>query len=206
MFGRTVFILIAGGLLLALTAQAVNADQNIVINKDYQMAGKNVIVHFIEINITSYPMGNVFPSDETKASDWVHIVYQFQNIGDSNQKGFVQPTMISTDDKRFIYRDYTGEDVLPHTTTDPAFVEIPVPAGTKIKQIVFTEGFTEHVFEIPDVPAPTPTPVASASARPSATPAPNGNVAGCLPFVPFAMAGGIAAAGMVINRCGIRRK
>ena len=206
MLGRMVALLIAGGLLLTLVVQASCA-ADIIINRDYQMASKNIIVRFILINITDYPMGNVYPPENAGEIQWVRLVYQFQNVGDVSQRGYVQPNVVGSDDKVYTYRDYTGQDVLPHTTTDPAFVEIPMPEGVGIRQVVFVEGFTEHVFEVPEMPVPTPTPVPSATTPATATPAlPSTDITGCLPYIPFAMAGGIAAAGMVINRTGIRKR
>jgi hypothetical protein len=205
MFGRMAFM--AGALLLLLTwaAPAVLADQEIQLNDQYQMAGKNIIVHLYLINISDNPMGNIYAPDYPNTK-WVRLVYGFENLGDTREKGFIQPTFIDSEGSRYQNFDYTGENVLPHTTAGPFFVEIPVPKTVTLAKVIFVEGFNQYEFDIPRV-ATTPTPEPSATPGPNASATPGGfNWRDCLPLIPFAMAGGIAGVGIVINRCGLNNR
>lgn len=205
MLGRMAIMAGAVFLLLAWAAPAAIAGQDIVLNDQYQMTGKNVIVHLIELNMSDSPMGNVYAPNYPNTL-WVRLVYTFENFGDNNEKGFIQPTLIGSDNAQFQNSDYTGENILPHTTAGPFFVEMPVPKGTVLVRLICVEGFDQHEFIIPP-PTATSTPGPSATSRASATPAPAGNNwAGCLPLIPFAMVGGIAGVGIVINRCGLNKK
>jgi hypothetical protein len=192
-------------LLLAWAAPAAIAGQNIVLNDHYQMTGKNVIVHLIELNMSDSPMGNVYAPDYPNTL-WVRLVYTFENFGDNNEKGFIQPILIGSDNAQFQNSEYTGQSILPHTTAGPFFIEIPVPKDTVLVKLICVEGFDQHEFNIPAATA-SPTPGPSATATASATPAPEGNSwGGCLPLIPFAMAGGVAGMGIVINRCGLKKR
>jgi hypothetical protein len=204
MFGR--MALMAGALILLLTwtAPAVLADQDILLYEQYQMAGKNIIVHLIELNISDTPMGNVYAPDFPNTK-WVRLVYTFENLGDTPDKGFIRPTFIDTEGNPYQNFDYTGENVLPHTTAGPFFVEIPVPQHVTLTKIIFVEGFNQHEFDIPQVTT-TPTPGPATTTAPTATARPGSfNWRDCLPLIPFAMAGGIAGVGIVINRCGLKK-
>jgi hypothetical protein len=204
MLGRTAIIAGALFILLASIAPVVTG-QNIVLGDQYQMAGKNIIVHLIELNISDSPMGNIFSPDYPNTM-WVRLVYTFENTGDTKDKGYIQPIYVDSDGNLYQnFNDYTGENVLPHTTAGPFFVEVPFPKNTRLDKVICTEGFTQHEFDIPWTIAATPTPSASPTA--SATPAPGGvKWADCLPLIPFAMAGGVAGVGIVINRSGIKKQ
>jgi hypothetical protein len=205
MLGRMAIIAGAVFLLLAWTMPFAIASQDIVLNDQYQMTGKNVIVHLIEINMSDSPMGNVYAPDYPNTK-WIRLVYTFENFGDTTDKGFIQPTLIGSDNAQFQSSDYTGQNVLPRTTAGPFFIEIPVPKDTVLVKLICVEGFDQHEFNIPP-PAAPPTPGPSATSTASASPASGGNNwGGCLPLIPFAMVGGIAGIGMVINRCGIRKR
>jgi len=184
------------------------ADQDIPVGQSYQSVTPGITVHFVELNITNEPWNNVLPPPNPQDFEWVHVIYEYENTGDSGIKAYVQPTLVDTAGREYtlVSGDYTGEMVAPHTTTRPLYVEIQVPRGTKVRQVIFVEGFDTHAFDIPDV-ATTPTPTATAGPGPSGpSPTPGSGASGCLPYIPFAMAGGIAAAGMVINRSGLRRR
>jgi hypothetical protein len=205
MLGRTAFMAGALFLLLTWTAPAALADQDIMLNDQYQMAGKNIIVHLIELNISENPMGNVYAPDYPNTK-WVRLVYTFENFGDRQDKGFIKPIFIDTEGNQYQNFDYTGESVLPHTTAGPFFVEIPVHKNTSFKKLIFVEGFEQHEFDVPQVTT-TPAPGPSATPEPSPTATPGGfNWRDCLPLIPFAMTGGIAGVGIVINRSGIRKR
>ncbi len=169
------------------------------------MSGKNIIVHALVINISDSPMGNIYAPDYPNTK-WVRLVYTFENFGDVKDKGFIQPIFIDTEGNQYQNFDYTGENVLPHTTAGPFFVEIPAPKTVTLSKLIFVEGSLQHEFEIPQA-ATTPSPSPSATPVPTATSRPGGfNWQDCLPLIPFAMAGGIAGVGIVINRCGIRKR
>ncbi len=137
---------------------------------------------------------------------YYQIVYQFENTGDTQDRGYIQPIFMDNNNYQSKYLDYTSQSVLPHTTTDPNFIEMPVPKNIVITKIIFIEGFNNHTLELQQPKASTtPTPTATPTA--TATPAPSTNNWGdCLPLIPFAMAGGIAGVGIVINRCVIRKR
>lgn len=205
MLGRMAIMAGAVFLLLAWAAPVAITDQDIMLNDQYQMSGKNIIVHLIELNISNSPMGNVYAPDYPNTR-WVRLVYTFENFGDKQDKGFIKPIFIDTEGNQYQNFDYTGENVLPHTTAGQFFVEIPVPKNTTFNKLIFVEGFVQHEFEVPQV-ATTPTPGPSTTPAPSASATPGGfNWRDCLPLIPFAMAGGIAGVGIVINRCGIRKR
>jgi hypothetical protein len=203
MLGRMAIIAGALVVFLAAAAPAMGASQNLLQNQQYHMFGNNVIVHIVAVNVVDVPMSNIFPQPDAK---YYQIVYQFENTGDKQDRGYIQPIFIDTDNGQYRYLDYTSQNVLPHSTTDPNFIEMPVPKNVVISKIIFIEGFNNHTLELqrpvasttPATPSPTPTA--------TATPAPGGNSWGdCLPLIPFAMAGGIAGVGIVINRCGLRK-
>jgi hypothetical protein len=192
-------------LLLAGAAPTVLAGQDIVLNDQYQMVGKNIIVHLIELNITDYPMGNIYAPDYPNTK-WVRLVYTFENFGDKQDKGHIKPIFIDSEGNQYQNFDYTGENVLPHTTAGPFFVEVPVPKNTVLVRLIFQEGFEQHEFDIPQASS-SPTPGPSATTATSPTPDPFGySWSECLPLIPFAMAGGVAGVGIVINRCGVKKR
>jgi hypothetical protein len=190
-------------LLLAWAAPAVYADQTVLSDKQYQMSGKDIIVHIIEVNVVDVPKSNIMPQPD---SQYYQIIYSFENTGDSKDKGFIQPVLIGSDNSQYQNSEYTGQNVLPRTTAGPFFVEIPVPLNTEIVKLVFVEGFEQHEFDLRQATS-SPTPGPSATSAASPTPAPGSYRWGdCLPLIPFAMAGGIAGMGIVINRCGFRNR
>jgi hypothetical protein len=84
-------------------------------------------------------------------------------------------------------------------------VEILVPKDATLVKVIFVEGFTQHEFNIPP-PEISPTPGPTASPAPSATSSGGTKWSECLPLIPFALTGGVAAVGIVINRSGIRKR
>ena len=82
MFGRIAMLLAAATLLAAGMAQVAFADGYIAINDQYQMSGKNIIVHVLGVNISDYPTGNVYPYQYPGQTRWVRIDYTFENPGD----------------------------------------------------------------------------------------------------------------------------
>ncbi|CAJ35180.1 hypothetical protein [Methanocella arvoryzae] len=214
MLGRTTSILIAVFVFLALTAPAATADQNIPLPQTEEFLYKDkqrpVIIHLLVINTTDKPLSNVFPPENSQNLKWVRLFYSYENTGDSQVKAFIKVIFVDSNGNQYQNDndEYTGESVLPHTITDPMFIEVPVPKNAEITQFIIRQGFYETVYQIPRVTA-TPTPSLQITPTAAGTPttdAGNRGFDGCLPFIPFAMAGGLAAAGMVINRGGFRRR
>jgi hypothetical protein len=205
MLGRTAIIAGAVFLLLAGTVPVV-AGENIELNDQYTMADRNIIVRLIELNISDSPMGNIYAPDYPNTM-WVRLVYTFENTGDTKDKGYIQPIYVDTEGNVYQnFNDYTGENVLPHSTAGPFFVEVPFPKNTRLDKVICSEGFTQHEFNIPAASS-SPTPGPSASPTATSIPGPGGvRWADCLPLIPFAMAGGVAGVGIVINRSGVLKR
>ena len=203
MLGRKACLLLAGALLLAWLAPAAYADQTLLSGQQYQMTGRDIIVHIVEVKIVDRPMSNIVPQPNMT---YYQLVYNFENTGDTTDKGFVQPIFVDSNGNPSRYMDYTSETVLPHHTSNNYFLEMPEPKGTVITKIVFVEGFDRHEILIPSTP-PTVTPAGpTGTPPPSATPSSGGSTwRDCLPLIPFAMVFGLAGVGMVINRCGIKK-
>ena len=213
MLGRTAPILIAGFVFLALVAPAATADQNIPLPQTeeflYQDKQRPIIIHLIQVNTTDKPLMNIYPPENSQNLKWVRLVYSYENTGDSQIRAYIKVIFVDRNGNQYqnTNEEYTGEYVLPHTITDPKFVEVAVPKNAEITQFILRQGFYETVYEIPEV-STTPAP-SLAVTPPASTPKPAGGhpgIDGCLPFIPFAMAGGLAATGIVINRSGIRRR
>lgn len=207
-------IILAGTIFLALVAQAAVADQNIQLPQTeeflYHDKQRPVIIHLIQINTTDKPLNNIFPPEDSQNLKWVHLVYSYENTGDSQIRAFIKVLFVDRNGNQYQndMEDYTGEFVLPHTITDPKIIEVAVPRNAVITQFIIKQGFYETIYTIPKA-TPSPTPVDRVTAEATSTPIQGPGKRGfdgCLPFIPFAMAGGIAAAGMVINRSGIRRR
>lgn len=211
MFRRISPVLIAGIVFLALVVQTAGANQNILIplsdNNPYPDKARPILVHLIMINMTDKPLNNINPPEDSQNLKWVHLLYSYENIGDTQIKGYIDVSFRDSNGNEYHNKEYTGESVLPHTNTDPKYVEVAVPRNAVITHFIIRQGFDETVYTIPKV---TATPSHAASATPATSPGPSGSdrrgIDACLPFIPFAMAGGLAATGIVINRSGIRKK
>lgn len=207
-------LIIAGIVFLALVVQTAGANQNIPLPQTgeyaYQDKQRPVIIHLIQINTTENPLNNVNPPEDSQNLKWVHLFYSYENTGDSQIRAFIKVIFVDSNGNQYqnSYDDYTGEYVLPHTNTDPKYVEVAVPRNAEITQFIIRQGFYETVYTIPKVTA-TPS-HAAASATPVTSTGPSGpdgrGIDACLPLIPFAMAGGLAATGIVINRSGIRKR
>lgn len=214
MLRRTIPVIIAGIVVLALATQVAFANQTIPLPQtdEYQYHDKQrpVIIHLLQVNTTEKPLNNINPPENAQNLKWVHLVYTYENTGDNQIRAFIKVIFVDRYGNQYQNDkdDYTGEYVLPHTITDPKYVEVAVPRDAEITQFILTQGFYETTFDIPQNVV-TSTPVTATT--PSATGNPNQGpgkqgFGGCLPFIPFAMAGGLAAAGIVINRSGIKRR
>lgn len=191
-------------MVLAVTAPIVNANYNVLSDQQYKMSDRSVIVHILAVNVVDVPESNIMPQPGMK---YYQIIYQFENTGDTNNKGHIQPIFIDENEEQYADFDVTSENVRPHSTTAKNFIEKPVPINAVITKIIFIEGFESHTFELHPASEPTPTPSATPTSTPSATPTEDGyGWRDCLPLIPFALAGGVAGVGIVINRCGLIRR
>jgi len=203
MFGRKACVLLAGVLFLAWIAPAACADRTVLADQQYQMSGRNVIVHIVAVNVVDRPMSNIIPQSNMT---YYQLVYNFENFGDTPDKGFVQPIFIDTNGNPARYMDYTSETVLSHHTSDNYFIEMPVPKGAVIAKIVFVEGFDKHEFAIPpSLPAAPPAAPMATPSPPASPPPRSTTLSDCLPLIPFALVFGLAGVGVVINRYGIKK-
>ncbi|HMK47051.1 MAG TPA: hypothetical protein VK436_10540 [Methanocella sp.] len=216
MFGHAAVMLIAGITFFALVVAVASAEQNIPLpqtdQNPYHDKVRPILIHLIMINTTSHPLNNINPPENAADLKWMHLFYQYENVGNTQIRGYIKVIFVDSHGNRYqnTNEDYTGEYVLPHTMTNQLYVEIPMPKNADITQFIIQQGFDETVYIIPSV-TPTPSPVATYKITPTPSPSPlapidRSRFNECLPFFPFAMAGGIAALGIIINRSGIRKK
>lgn len=202
MSGRMSLILVLAYMLVGVMAITVMpvayADENITLNQEYMRAGSTIKVHLMEVKITDTPWSNIYPSAAPGVTKWTKLVYTYENYGDKPQKGYLNISFIDADGNEYSVWDYTGDTVMPHSTSEVRFIEVPVPYDAKIVKLKIHQTFDDTYYDIPR---------AIATAEPTSTPVPTPKASdvGCLPYIPMAMAGGIAALGMVINRHRIRR-
>ncbi len=169
------------------------------------MNGKNIDVYLQGILMANEEMSNVNYDVDPNTVYWARLYYQFDNRGDVEDQGFVTPVLIDSRGNQYRYKENepTTQWVKPHTKTGAFWLEIPVPKNATLTEIVFLDGTIDHSFMLSK---PTVTPVAG-TPTPSASPAPGGaSWHDCIPLIPFGMAGGIAAAGIVINRANIPKR
>lgn len=210
MFGRTVILLAAGMLLILMIMPAALADQIIPVNQQYTMNGKSIIVTISEIDIAPDQMNNIHYDVDPSNVVWARIYYSFENTGDTTDQAFLAPVLYDSNGNGYAYDPNhqmpTTTWIKPHfkgsTMSPPA--EIPVPKNATLTQLICHDGTIDHSITLSQ-PSPSPSPV-TGTPTPSPTPAGKSGWHDCIPLIPFAMAGGIAAAGMVINRSGIIKK
>lgn len=202
MLGRMAILLFAGALSLVLASQVAYADQYIPIDEQFTISDRSIVVYLQGMNLASEELSNIHYDVDPSTVYWVRLLYQFENTGDIRDEGFVTPVLIDSNGNQYRFKENepTTQWVKPHFRTGTFFLEIPVQKNATLTEIVFKDGTIDHSFKLTSstvTPAPgTPTP--------SGTPAPGGaSWHDCIPLIPFGMIGGIAAAGIVINRCGI---
>ena len=72
-----------------LVPSALAKDYSVVPNNTYIRTNSNIIVH-LAVNVTDKPMGNVYPSNSPETTQWAHLVFTYENTGDTAQKGDVE--------------------------------------------------------------------------------------------------------------------
>jgi len=198
-------LVLAGAVFLTLATQAAYADQYIPLNERFTMNGKNIDVYILGLNIGSEEKSNIHYDVDSRTVYWVRLDYQYDNFGDVRDQGFVTPVLIDSNGSQYRYKENepTTQWINPHVKTGTFWLEIPVPKNVTLTEIVFLDGTIDHSFKLS---APTVTPAAG-TPTPTGTPTPGGaSWHDCIPLMPFGLAGGIAAAGMVINRTGIAKR
>ncbi len=206
MFGRTAILLFTGALFLALAVPAAYADQYIPLDEKFTMNGKNIDVYLLGLNIGSEERSNIHYNVDPQSVYWVRLDYQYDNFGDNRDEAFVTPVLIDSNGNQYRYNtnEPTTQWVNPHLRTGTFWLEIPVPKNATLTEIVFKDGTIDHSFLLSK---PTVTPAAGTPTPIGPSPTPGGaSWHDCIPLIPFGMAGGLAAVGMVINRTGIKKR
>lgn len=92
----------------------------------------NIIVYLTKLEVSDYPMDNVYTTTPLERIDWIRLWYRYENEGDQTQEGYLKVELI--DDKGNYYPEpdgtYTGDNVGPHSVSSQHFLEIPVSKGS----------------------------------------------------------------------------
>ncbi len=193
--------------VMLIPSALADKDYNVMPNNTYARANTNIIVH-LWVNVTDKPMGNVFPSTSPEATQWAHLVFTYDNTGDTDQKGNVQLDFIDSNGNIYTPTDNSLSDVTvpAHSSTSRIFIEVPVPANVTLSKLHIYQG-TNPAFHIKDqyydlVLIATPTPVpATATPGPTATP-----TTGCLgALLPFALLSSLGVVGITIKKYGLNK-
>jgi hypothetical protein len=170
----------------------------------------NVVVYLTKLEISDYPMGNVYTTTPLERVDWIRLWYRYENQGDQTQEGYLRVELI--DDKGNYYQEpdgtYTGDNVGPHSVSSQHFLEIPVSKGVKIVEINSIQGFENQTFPVPEAgastptaaPTITPTAVPSSAATATAQATDGNNSGNCLPLLPFAILSIVGLSGLAAGR------
>jgi hypothetical protein len=207
--GLLVLMLLIGSLMVVVLVPSALADNdyNVMPNNTYARANTNIIVHLF-VNVTDKPMGNVYPSTSPETTQWAHLVFTYENTGDTDQKGNVQMEFIDSNGNVYAPSDNSISDVTvpAHSSTSTIFIEVPVPGNVTLSKLHIYQG-TNPSFHIKDqyydlVLIATPTPVpATATPGTSAT-----AQTGCLgALLPFALLSSLGVVGVTIKKYGFNK-
>lgn len=206
------------GSLLICTAPAVNADiETIPLDQSINIPHTAIEAHLSYMEIGEDRKSSTKTTTPLERVKWVRLFYKYENHGDTSDTGNLNIQFI--DEKNNAYNldegVYTGENVAPHSNSSLQFVEIPVSKDSNIVTIRIRQGFDYVDIAVPQpgnsastqepVTTPTTTPSSTIAATAKATTQNNGSAGGCLPFLPFAIIGGIGGLGMVVNKYGLKR-
>ncbi len=216
MFGRSPFIIFIGLCFLGViisTAMPALADETYLLDKDFQRSDSNIVIHLIQVNVTDKYMGNVYPSNAPEDTKWAHLVYQYENTGDTQEVGHIQYALIDSKGNVYPFNpnldEYSGVIVAPHSKSDVRWNEIPVPKDTVFTQVHVWEGtnptllLANETYDLTLV-STTPTPVATPNE-------PTSGLSGierfgcCAPLAPFLIIGSLAVAGVYVRGRGIKK-
>lgn len=92
----------------------------------------NIIVYLTKLEVSDYPMGNVYTTTPLERVDWIRLWYRYENEGDQTQEGYLKVELIDSNDNVYEEPDgtYTGDNVGPHSVSSQHFLEIPVSKGS----------------------------------------------------------------------------
>ncbi len=135
-------------LITLMVMPSMASGTTIPINKDF-MDG-DMVIHVLQVNITDYPMGNVYSPDPSNTV-WPKLVFTYENKGTGPVNGNLEVAFF--DDKGNQYPpnghlvDVTMDPLQPGKTSDIRFVEAAViPRDTKISYFkVYINGKGEAV-------------------------------------------------------------
>jgi hypothetical protein len=199
--------LIVGGIMIAVLVPAAYADEEYILNQDYQRVNSNIIIHLIEVNVTDKPMGNVYPSAAPSETKWAHLVFNYENIGDASEKGYINMEFVDSNGNTYPNTEIRDATVAPHTTTDrPLFTEVPIPKNATLTKLHVYQGTNpafrtkEQWYDLHMTVVATPTPVVATPTPTAASPT------GCLgALLPFALLSSLGVAGIAIRKYGLNK-
>jgi len=202
-------MILIGSLLMVMLIPSALADKdyNVMPNNTYARVNSNIIVH-LWVNVTDKPMGNVYPSTSPEATQWAHLVFTYENTGDTAQKGDVQMEFIDSNNNVYTPPDTVISDVTvpAHSTTSPLFIEVPMPSNVTLSKLHIYQGTNpsfrtgEQYYNLVLIATPTPVP-ATATPGPTAT-----TNTGCLgALLPFALLSSLGVVGITIKKYGMNK-
>ncbi len=210
------------GSLFMCTAPAAYADQvTIQLAQSINIPHTAVEAHLAYMEIGDDRKSSTKTTTPLERVKWVRLFYYYENHGDTSDTGNLNIQFIDNKGNTYNLDEgvYTGENVGPHANSTLQFIEIPVSRDSTIVTIRFRMGFdyidiavpqsvdqslsAEPVTTVTATPTDTATPTATATA--TGTAQNKGSAGGCLPFLPFAIIGGIGGLGMVVNKYGLKR-
>jgi hypothetical protein len=136
--------------LVLFIVPACATDVSIPINKDYKYG--DMVIHLISVNITDYPMGNVYSPDPDNTT-WPRLVFQYENTGTEAINGNLQVAFFDDQGNQYPANkkivDITMDQVQPGKKSDVRFVEAAViPRNTKITSFKVYEDFKTTSYNI----------------------------------------------------------
>lgn len=197
----------------------VYADQTYLINKDYQRYHSDIVIHLIEVNVTDKYMGNVYPSKLPEETQWAHLVYTYENIGDKPEMGYLQMSFIDSQGTEYPFNpkgaEYSGEMVQPHSTGGVRWNEVPIPRGTVLAKVHIYEGtnptflLKEETFNLQSPTTSSASPSAVPTTTVASTPVTPSQIVNrvclCFPLLPLVLIGSIAIFGIYARGKGIKK-
>jgi len=212
----TIIILASAFFIIIAPAASAYQSTEILLGYSFPRMYTTITVHLTKLEISDYPMGNVYTTTPLDRVDWIRLWYRYENEGDQTQEGYLKVELIDSNGN--VYEEpegtYTGENVGPHSVSSLNFLEFPVSKGAKITKIKSIQGFNEDIYPVPEPGAATPTvtPTATAPAAPSSAvtatagaTAKSSGSGNCLPLLPFAILGAVGLAGLAAGKISIKK-
>ena len=173
---------ISAVLIMIMFAPMSFADSNYVINQDFNRVDSSIVIHVIDVNVTDYPMGNIFPGPGKV--EWAHVLFTYQNIGNITATGHIQYELLDANGNTYTSDDPIEDVLAPGHTSGERFTETSIPAGATLTQLHLFEGTNpafhtkDQYYSLTGTPTPTyvptrdtatPTPVQESTATPTPT-------------------------------------